>query len=283
MRSALASSLAALSLVASASPAGAAVTIGQLAPDGTLSQCNFAPTDNAQAGYVVPPLPPASALVISSWSYNAGAGPGQTITMKVFRKIADPATLQVVGHDGPRAIAADTLNTFPANVPVQPGDILGSNQPTSANTACVFFAPGDTRFQYLGDLSDGQSAAFTAVNMPPSSDYRLNVSAVVQPSNSFGLGAVARNKKKGTATLKVNVPNPGELIGSGNGAKVAAAEARISKAVTPGAAQLLIKAKGKKKKKLNQKGKVKLNVAVTYTPTGGDPRTQSVKVKLKKL
>jgi hypothetical protein len=27
---------------------------------------------------------------------------------------------------------------------------------------------------------------------------------------------------------------------------------------------------------------VKLSVAVTYTPTGGDPSTQSVKVKLKK-
>ena len=29
-------------------------------------------------------------------------------------------------------------------------------------------------------------------------------------------------------------------------------------------------------------GKVKRNVAVTYAPTGGDPSTQSVKVKLKK-
>ena len=31
-----------------------------------------------------------------------------------------------------------------------------------------------------------------------------------------------------------------------------------------------------------QTGKVKLNLAITYTPTGGDPSTQSVKVKLKK-
>ena len=44
----------------------------------------------------------------------------------------------------------------------------------------------------------------------------------------------------------------------------------------------MYKAKGKKKRKLNETGKVKLNVAVTYTPTGGDPSTQSVKVKLKK-
>jgi hypothetical protein len=273
----VAASLAAVALGGSAAAARAAATIGQLAPDGTLSQCNFAPTDNAQAGYVVPPLPPASALVISSWSYNAGAGPAQTITMKVFRKIADPATLQVVGHDGPRAIAADTLNTFPTNVPVQPGDILGFNQPTSANTACVFFAPGDTRFQYLGDLSDGQSAAFTAVNMPPSSDFRLNVSTVVGPSNSFTFGAVTRNKKNGTATLAVNVPNPGQLPLSGNGVKSTGAAVSA-----PGTAQLLIRAKGRKKKKLNRKGKVKVVPNITYTPTGGDSNSQSIKVKLKK-
>ncbi|HEY6654678.1 MAG TPA: hypothetical protein VI028_11160 [Solirubrobacterales bacterium] len=56
----------------------------------------------------------------------------------------------------------------------------------------------------------------------------------------------------------------------------------ISKSVGAGQAQLLIKAKGKKKRKLNETGKAKLNVAITYTPTGGDPNIQSVKVNLKK-
>ncbi len=105
----------------------------------------------------------------------------------------------------------------------------------------------------------------------------------VKPSNVVTLGKITRNQKKGTATLTVNVPNPGELTGSGNGVKASSAgRAVISKSVGAGQAQLLIKAKGKKKKQLNQKGKVKLNLAVTYTPTGGDPSTQSVKVKLKK-
>ena len=45
-------------------------------------------------------------------------------------------------------------------------------------------------------------------------------------------------------------------------------------------AQLLIKAKGKKKRKLNETGKLKLNVTIIYTATGGDPSTQSQKVKL---
>ena len=73
------------------------------------------------------------------------------------------------------------------------------------------------------------------------------------------------------------------MTGSGNGVKASSTgRAVISKSVGAGPAQLLIKAKGKKKRKLNETGKVKLNVAVTYAPTGGDPSTQSVKVKLKK-
>ena len=54
----------------------------------------------------------------------------------------------------------------------------------------------------------------------------------------------------------------------------------ISKSVGAGPAQLLIKAKGKKKATLNATGKVKLKPKVTYTPTDGDPSTQSVRVKL---
>ena len=104
---------------------------------------------------------------------------------------------------------------------------------------------------------------------------------VTPPSNAFSLGAIARNKKSGTATLTVDVPNPGELTGSGNGVTAAGA-AVTSKAVGAGQAQLLIKAKGKKKRKLNRRGKVTLGITVTYTPTGGAPATQALSLKLKK-
>jgi hypothetical protein len=43
-----------------------------------------------------------------------------------------------------------------------------------------------------------------------------------------------------------------------------------------------VKAKGKKLRTLNDTGKVKVTASVTYTPTGGDPQTQQLKVKLKK-
>jgi Ca2+-binding RTX toxin-like protein len=182
-RLALGFSLAALTLAADDSTALAQVTIGQLAPDGTPSQCNFVtdrlqPTVTSGNSYVVPSI--GATLAITSWSYNAtGTDPGQTITMKVFRKVADPATYQVVGHDGPRPITGGTLNTFSTNVPVRPGDVLGAGLPVSVNTACVFNVPGDSHL-FLpdpgGNLPDGGSASFD--NFP---DWRVNISAVVGP------------------------------------------------------------------------------------------------------
>ena len=113
------------------------------------------------------------------------------------------------------------------------------------------------------DLGDGQSGSFGSVI------GRLEVEVVVTPTSDFTQSGPQRNKKKGTATLTFNVPNPGELNASGKGVKAAGAVA--SKGVAAGQAQLMIKAKGKKKRKLNETGKVKLAVAVTYAPTGGDP------------
>ncbi len=198
--------------------------------------------------------------------------------MKVFRPIGG-LDYSVVGHDGPRALAPSTLNTFPASIEVRPGDVLGLFT-GGTGTGCIYSSPGNSYLARNGDLSDGSSGTFTSGN-PATPDNRLNISAVVNPTNTFTLGSITRNRKKGTATLTVNVPNPGELAASGKGVK-AASQATTSKAVTAGAAKLTIRAKGKKKGKLNDTGKVKLKPKITFTPTGGDPSTQSRKLKLKK-
>ncbi len=109
---------------------------------------------------------------------------------------------------------------------------------------------------------------------------------MVTPTNSFGLGKVKRNENKGTATITVeDVPNPGELVLSGKGVKRAssAGGAAIAKTVTaPGDVKLKIRAKGNKKNLLNETGKIKVKPKITFTPTGGDPNTQSRKLKLTK-
>ena len=287
MRAKLLTAVAASGLIVlgAASTAGASVTVGQLSPLSPAdTTCNGGPFDTVQPtvtdgnSYVVPST--IAAGTVTSWSHNASTDSGQSLTMKFWRLVGG-TTHVVVGHDGPRSITASTVNTFSGlSIPVRAGDVLGiSPNGLGLNNGCGFDVTGDRWLYNPGtNLVDGQQGTFGSTR----DDNRLNVTAVLNPTNTFTLGAITRNKKKGTATLTVaDLPNPGELTASGKGVNTASV-ATISKAVTPGAATLLIKAKGKKKRKLNDTGKVKLNATISYTPTGGTASTHSRKVKLKK-
>ncbi len=281
----IASALAAALLVFAAAPVPAAVTIGQLAPSPPASETS-ADTDRAQpsvtAGnsYVVPATGGVTAWTLTSWSHNAAADVGQELTMKVFRKVADPLTYTVVGHDGPRPLTPSIVNTFQTSLPVKAGDVLGNNSKSPADNASYFPAPGESFIDIQPGLADGQTGSFVLEAADP---LRLNISAVLEPTNTFALGPITRNKNKGTATLEVTVPNPGDLTVGGKGVKSAGGRTAVtSKAVGGGPVQLTIRVKGKKKRKLNDTGKVKVKPKITYTPTGGAPNTQSRKVKLRK-
>jgi hypothetical protein len=273
--------LAAFVLGAGAPAASGSIPLGQVAaaPTGDCG-ANFDFIQGSVAAgnsYTVP-----AAGTITSWSSSAGigAGPGAQFTIKVFRPVA-ALRYSVVGHDGPRPLAGSGVSTFASNLPVKPGDLLGIHTST-IGTNCTGPETGlsaDTLlFRGTSDLADGSSEVFTQEN-----DHgRFNIAAQLAPANTFTLGAFRRNQKKGTATLAVSVPNPGTLTLSGKGVK-AAGGAAVSKAVaTAGEVKLSIRAKGKKQRTLNETGTVNLNLEVTYTPSGGDAREQSTKLKLRK-
>lgn len=262
-------------LIMPSSPAAASVTLGQLAPSGSIAP--YPGVDFIQLSvssgnsYEVP-----GSGRITSWSHNPPFSATGQVGFKVFHKTGDPAFYMALAHDGPRPVTPGVVNTSPVSIPVQSGDLIGLHV-NGGNAAGFSATPSDTFGTRLG-LNDGQEGSFTVAN-----GQRINVSAVFVPDNSISVGKTALNEKKGTATLNLTLPNPGELTGSGKGVKAASAgRAVISKSVAAGPAKLLIKAKGKQRKTLNETGKVKLKVKITYTPTGGDPRTQSLKVKLKK-
>ena len=281
---------------ASAAPAAGSVTIGQIAPLNAPSTCGGAYRDLAQPGplpgnpnslgYIVPALPPAASLAINSWSHSAFNGPGQQITMKVWRLVSG-STYQAVGHDGPRTLNGGVVNTFSGiSVPVQPGDVLGLNIAPPQSACQIPAGAGECYLASAGtDTPDGGT-----VNFLTSCSGRANISAVVAPTNAFTLGKLKRNKKKGTATLTVNVPNPGELSVAGKGVdraekagRAVAGGAVISKrADAAGNVKLLISPKPKQKKKLKKTGKVTVKPKITYLPFGGEAASQTTKVKLKR-
>jgi hypothetical protein len=280
MRAALVAATA-LVAMAGASSAPASVTLGQIAPTTPTTNCSNTPVDWVQPtvvsgnSYEVP-----ATGTITSWSTRAAPDAGQNWTMKIYRRVSG-STYTVMGHDGPRPLAAG-LNTFTTSIPVQSGDLLGMNSNSVSplvSTTCTVAAPGNTAyFGFAGNPDDGEPATITG----PVADRHLNISAVFEPTNTFSLGTLTRNRKKGTATLTVTLPNPGELTGSAAGVTVSAAGATTRKPVAAGTATLLVKATGKKKRKLRRKGRAKVKLVVTYTPTGGDPSSQTLKMKLRK-
>jgi hypothetical protein len=106
------------------------------------------------------------------------------------------------------------------------------------------------------------------------------------PDNAFTLGKKKRNKKKGTATIEVTVPGPGELTLKGKHLKPqrpsSHGRAAAKTVAAAGTVKLKIIPKGKAKKKLKKKGKAKVKATITYTPTGGLAATQTTTAKLKK-
>jgi hypothetical protein len=204
---AAASLIASAWLIASASPATASVTIGQLAPGSPpVGVCNTQSFDMMQpivtsgAPYVVP-----GAGTITSWSTSASADAGQKYRMKVFRQVAG-LTYMVVGHDGPRDLTAGALNTFPASIPVKRGDVLGINDNDGSavmNACSSSTTSGDFLSLKRVNLADGESDSFATFG-----GDRLNVSAVfvpataqapaatVQPAAATGQRAAALKKCK---------------------------------------------------------------------------------------
>jgi hypothetical protein len=95
--------------------------------------------------------------------------------------------------------------------------------------------------------------------------------------SKFTIGTLTRNKKKGTATLTVNVPGAGTLTASGKSLKTATAAPTVA-----GDTTVKLKASGKAKRKLNDQGRAKLKLSLRWEPTGNTAATQTDKVKLKK-
>jgi hypothetical protein len=269
-RTAAAVALATIATLTAAERAGATVTLGQLAPGTPSADCS------STADYLQPSITGGNLYIarqagtITSWSTRS-SGPGATYVFKVFRRTSDPDVFQVIAHAPQRVLTSGT-NTVPVNIAVRAGDMIGLNENgTLVPNACTFAQPGDGVLSRAGSLSDGATGTFSPVN-----DVRLNLSAVLVPSNDLSIAAITRDRKQGTAIVIVNVSNPGVITLTGTGLKK-----RPSRNVAvAGTIQFKLASVGAKKRKLEKRGKVTLSPSMTFSPSGGDPATLPFTVKL---
>jgi hypothetical protein len=216
---------------------------------------------------------------VTLWRVRSGPPAGGSFSVQVFRPLGG-GLFTGAGTSALGTIPPNSITAFATQLPISIGDRIGTRNDllyggvsfnrTGAGT-------GDVSY-WNPHLDDGGAG-----RAPSLQDSReLTINADIEPTNTFTVRVTGRNKKKGTATITANLPNPGELTASGKGVK-AAGTATISKAAAaPGPVTLVIRAKGKKRAALNDIGKVKVKPKLTFTPTGGTAKTQSTKVKLKK-
>ena len=249
--------------------ASAAITIGQLPPGSPTATCSGA------ADYLEPSVTGGTLYVarqagtITSWSTLSSTA-GATYTLKVFRRTSDPDAFQVMSHSAPHLVTAG-LNSVSTNIQVDSGDLIGFHVSGPLNS-CTFPIPGDSVLKVGADLGDGGVTQFSAVP-----DVRLNLAANLIPTNTFTFAGLARDKHRGTATLTIDLPNPGVVGIAGKGLR----KSQSKSLAVPGSLPFPIAAKGKLHRQLARKGKVTLQVNATFSPQGGDPSTQSIAVRLK--
>jgi sugar lactone lactonase YvrE len=97
------------------------------------------------------------------------------------------------------------------------------------------------------------------------------------PSNEFKIGKLKLNRKRGTATLLVEVPGAGTVLLRGKGLRRVTRSARRA-----GRILLPVRPVGRFKRRLDRTGVVRLRALLTYTPTGGSAATQAKKLALRK-
>ena len=131
---------------------------------------------------------------------------------------------------------------------------------------------------------------------------RNRASLAAAPSNKITINSVAKNKKKGTATINAKVPGPGQVTLNQTNTPpdvnaVASGVKQVGLTITQASSfKLAVKPVGKTAKKLNKqikkqlrkkrkaKAKVKVTVFIHFVPAGvaGVPNTQQVTVTLVK-
>lgn len=265
--------LLALACLTAAAPARAAasVTIGQLTPFPPSAACSTSNVDFLEPSVTGGNLYVArQAGTITSWTTNS-SGAGAHYVIKIFRRTPDPDVFQVIAH-APSHTLTSGLNTVAANLPVKSGDMIGFNE-SGAPSSCAFSAPGDSVLTSAGNLSDGATRTFTAQN-----DVRLNLTAVLVPDNGFTLGGISRDRKLGTASITATTSNPGIVTMSGKGLR----KRRSKSLAVAGPVTFQLKPTGRTARRLVRKGRVTVAPTVTFLPSGGDPSSQSIHLKLLK-
>jgi len=124
----------------------------------------------AAGTYAVPP----GYGTITAWSHSTGTVPG-TLTFKVYRPTGALREFSVVASDT-RTVTASTVQSFPVQIPVRPGDRIG----LSADEVQLAYQSDDPADQIGFFGAEPPLGATRATDGDPFQDFKLDVAATLQ-------------------------------------------------------------------------------------------------------
>jgi hypothetical protein len=233
------------------------------------------------AGNAFPRNSPTDGTIVS-FGMKTGvlSGANETATFRVARESGFTTEMTGAGTGPTITLHQPGSYSFPASLPIKAGDFVGidtsSTRASAALPTCGNPPNSGGYFTYHPVLTNGGPFQPLDAN----STCELLVQATIQPSSVFGFNPkqVYKVSKKFKIVLPIELPGPGGIKVSGKGLARAPVKRTVSEA---GTAKLSLKLAAKKLRRLEVKGKGGLKVTVTFTPVGGDPGTQTFKLKLK--
>jgi hypothetical protein len=168
-------------LLALAAPAGAATQVGETFVPTVTGGSGVTTLQSGSPGgqYTIP-----SPGVITSWSFQASAASVPELKFKVARA-AGGNSFTVIGEDGPQAPSAGVLNTFPTQIAVSAGDVIGFYRSTSGAIYGSPPPPGYSIQNASGDIPAGMPADFGS----PIAGFQIDLSARLEADcDTDGLG-----------------------------------------------------------------------------------------------
>jgi hypothetical protein len=180
--------------------AGTSTTIGQTGV-GACSPGNLSALQSTTAG---PPLYTTPAGVITSFSYQGNATPGQ-VQAVLYGPETSPGNRTVIAKSAKMLSVQNVLNTFPTRVPVGAGLTLGLWMGTSGMSCDFPSGAGDSVHAAIVD-PDVTSAFLTVAT---GAALRVNISAVVESdADGDGYGDVTQDLCPESRVSQVACPMP---------------------------------------------------------------------------
>lgn len=251
-------------------------TIGRADLDGTDVEQEFITGAVGPLGLAVDSLPHATSTALSCAPSPLRLPASTTCTVTLTDTGPFPSAPGPISPTGTVALSSSAGGAFhPAASCVLEPEAAGRS------VCAVTFAPSQAGIaslsaSYGGDPAHAGSSDRRALTVEPAAPAPAAGGNASPPSDAFSVGRARLNRRTGTASIPVTVPDPGGLLLTGRGIGRSAVTAP-----GPGTLRLALIPTRKERLRLRKAGHARVRFTIAFTPAGGEPASKAGRVTLR--